>query len=286
MDGGKRPEIARQAGHEPLPSDDEEEGEMKGASINLEAIAKAAGAITVEQIQDQEFTDGARVSSPGRMDAPYAEARGTGGEAMEDIKPTIPSIVTIADDPHGRTPPETIVKPELKTDGELPPIRAPSPSSNLSNGTGSSSITLPSISVQLGDINHLGDTAAPPDSAFSQSPPTRAVPRFPAMGHSSPKSPNDVFRRELPSPGRGPPPYYYNANSQRRPSQADTPYTSAGDYSSCNTETPSTDQSTPAMIDRMSIDGITNPQIGGFQCTYPGCTAQPFQTQVSSNSSR
>jgi hypothetical protein len=31
----------------------------------------------------------------------------------------------------------------------------------------------------------------------------------------------------------------------------------------------------------MSIDGITNPQIGGFQCTYPGCTAQPFQTQVS-----
>jgi hypothetical protein len=34
-------------------------------------------------------------------------------------------------------------------------------------------------------------------------------------------------------------------------------------------------------IDRMSIDGITNPQIGGYQCTYPGCTAQAFQTQVS-----
>ncbi|PSS18594.1 hypothetical protein M430DRAFT_101450 [Amorphotheca resinae ATCC 22711] len=37
-------------------------------------------------------------------------------------------------------------------------------------------------------------------------------------------------------------------------------------------------------IDRMSIDGITNPQVGGYQCTYPGCTAQPFQTQYLLNS--
>jgi hypothetical protein len=28
------------------------------------------------------------------------------------------------------------------------------------------------------------------------------------------------------------------------------------------------------------IHDITNPQIGGFQCTYPGCTAQSFETQV------
>jgi hypothetical protein len=33
-------------------------------------------------------------------------------------------------------------------------------------------------------------------------------------------------------------------------------------------------------IDRMSIDGIPNPQIGGFQCSFPGCTVLPFQTQV------
>jgi hypothetical protein len=82
----------------------------------------------------------------------------------------------------------------------------------------------------------------------------------------------------LPSPGRA------GQYGWRRPSQVDTPQ--YADYSSSNTETPSTDHSvsTPAMamgIDRMSIDNMTNPQIGGFQCTYPGCTAQPFQTQVS-----
>ncbi|KIN03150.1 hypothetical protein OIDMADRAFT_160726 [Oidiodendron maius Zn] len=38
------------------------------------------------------------------------------------------------------------------------------------------------------------------------------------------------------------------------------------------------------MLNRTSVDGITNPQIGGFICTYPGCTAQPFQTQYLLNS--
>jgi hypothetical protein len=99
----------------------------------------------------------------------------------------------------------------------------------------------------------------------------------------------------LPSPGRNnvaASPYYYNHNP-RRPSQASEglPYgATPGDYSSSATETPSTDQSgstpggIPAGIDRMSIDGITNPQIGGFMCTYPGCTSQAFQTQYLLNS--
>ena len=59
------------------------------------------------------------------------------------------------------------------------------------------------------------------------------------------------------------------------------PYSSSG-YStpSGNVETPSTNHPTPTMlIDQMSIDGIIDPQIGGYKCTYPGCTAQPFQTQ-------
>ena len=46
-------------------------------------------------------------------------------------------------------------------------------------------------------------------------------------------------------------------------------------------ESPSTDKSGSTLaiaVDRMSVDGITNP---GFQCTYPGCTAQPFLTRVS-----
>jgi hypothetical protein len=208
---------------------------------------------------------------------------------MEGLKRTIPSISSLyVDGPGSQSLPDTVIKHEMSGSpaaGELPPIRQHSPQSALSNGNGTGHITLPSISDQLGDINHLTEAAAAGDSAFSQSPPARPPPRFSAVpGHGSPpKSPNDAFRRELPSPGRGH--FYFNANSHRRLSQTDAQqYSSAGDYSSSNTETPSTDQSgsTPATmaIDRMSIDGITNPQIGGFQCNYPGCTAQPFQTQV------
>jgi len=145
--------------------------------------------------------------------------------------------------------------------GELPPVRRGSPHSALSNGD-AGPIVLPSIQEQLGDISHIPEPV-PGNSPFGQSPPRRPPPQFAAVpGHGSPlKSPNK-FRKELPSPGRG---AFYNFGSP-----------GPGDYSSSNTETPSTDQSgaTPPSIDRMSIDGI-----GGFQCTHPGCTAQPFQTQ-------
>jgi hypothetical protein len=297
MDGGKRPDIARQAGHEPLASDDEEgEGSVKGTAIDLKkdvpgghlaAIATSALAHEGQAAQDVTESAPAALTTQDNVSDPEPY-----GEPMEDVKPTIPSIkATFLGESRGRSSPDTIVKTETLTSpaGELPPIRQHSPKSGLSNGNGTGPITLPSISAQLGDLNHLAEAAATGDSNFSQSPPTRPPPRFShvsAQG-SPPKSPNDVFRRELPSPGRDSSHFYYNSNSHRRPSQAEgLQYASAGDYSSSNTETPSTDQSgsTPATaIDRMSIDGITNPQIGGFQCTYPGCTAQAFQTQVSSS---
>lgn len=46
------------------------------------------------------------------------------------------------------------------------------------------------------------------------------------------------------------------------------------------------DGSTPLSmgIDRMNINVITNSHIGVFRCTYPGCTAQSFQTQYLLNS--
>jgi hypothetical protein len=111
------------------------------------------------------------------------------------------------------------------------------PQSGLSNGN-SAPITLPSISDQLGDINHLPEPSVAVDSAFPNSPPSRPPPGFSAVpGHKSlPKSPNDAFRRELPSPGRGHF-FFNNANTHRRPSQTDGPqYASARDYSSSNTE--------------------------------------------------
>lgn len=235
---------------------------------------------------------------PAKQDAPSAMEQATSGAHVDDMKPTMEPVNTIySTESRPRSSPEvSVVQIKLEPKGsspagELPPIRH-SPKSGLPNGTGTGPITLPSISDQLGDLNHLPTEgpATGESNNFSQSPPGRQPPRFTAVpGQGSPKSPNDTFRRELPSPGRSSH-YFYNSNAHRRPSQADSgpQYMNAGDYSgSSNTETPSTDQSgsTPAIaIDRMSIDGITNPQIGGFQCTYPGCTAQPFQTQYLLNS--
>lgn len=304
MAGGQHLDVARDAGDKPLASDIEEgEESVKGTEVS----------ISTEEVKDEDIpkenginlaalaADALRHSAKSTSESAEKEAASSSffpklgascaGEPMEGMKTTIPSISTLYVDGTGsKSSPDITVKHEMSgapAAGELPPIRQHSPKSALSNGNGTSHITLPSISDQLGDINHLAEAAG--DSAFSQSPPARPPPRFSAVpGHGSPpKSPNDAFRRELPSPGRGH--FYFNANSHRRLSQNDGQhYSSSGDYSSSNTETPSTDQSgsTPATvaIDRMSIDGITNPQIGGFQCTYPGCTAQPFQTQYLLNS--
>jgi hypothetical protein len=309
MDGGKRPEIARLAGAQPLASDGEEEEEsVKGREVNVpkdgidELTARAAEltALAANAMMKANEGQAAQSASQPEQEAPInktntpeSNAHATDREPMEDVKHTIPSITaTYIGEPRKQASPDTIVKTEIKTsEGELPPILPQSPQSNLSNGHANTpKVTLPSISDQLGDINHLTEPAAAANSPFVQSPPGRPGPpqfsAIPGQG-SPPKSPHDSFRPQLPSPGRGAAPYFYpNSNSIRRPSQTDGGQYSSAEYStpSTNTETPSTDQSTPAMpIDRMSIDGITNPQIGGFQCTYPGCTAQPFQTQVRSH---
>jgi hypothetical protein len=188
------------------------------------------------------------------------------------IRTRIP--LTVGSNNRPQSPLQIAVRLEAKSPGseELPPILQ-GPDSPMANGNGGT-VTLPSISASLANI---GDVVP----IYAHSPPGhgRPPPMFSAASShgSPPKSPLDTFRRELPSPGR-----YYPFTGHRRPSNSEgAQYSSANDYSSSNTETPSTDASaaTPA-IDRMSIDGITNPQIGGFQCTYPGCNAQPFQTQV------
>jgi len=271
--------------------EDREGGEKDGGEKDdtLIVAARAMNVFRTAQGSSASPPTPTQATPVPKNDAPKPDECGSEGEPMEGIKPTIPSITaTLVDAVAARAhpSPEATVKLEIKppAPGELPPIRHNSPHSALSNGN-SGPITLPSISDQLGDISHIPEPVPAGNSPFAQSPPGRPPPQFAAVpGHGSPpKSPNE-FRRELPSPGRG---AFYNFGPgpapHRRQSQPEGhQYSSAGEYSSSNTETPSTDQSgaTPA-IDRMSIDGITNPQIGGFQCTYPGCTAQPFQTQVS-----
>ena len=137
--------------------------------------------------------------------------------------------------------------------GSLPPI-------HMSPRTDANGPILPSIRDQLGDFRQL-EVQSP---AFSS--------------HHSPgvpRSPQD-FRNPL-SP-------YYHHNAM---------YRDNGNYSSSNTETPSTDHSgsTPAtstsVADRMSLDGaaFSNPEgLGVFICKFPGCKAPAFQTQYLLNS--
>lgn len=95
---------------------------------------------------------------------------------------------------------------------------------------------------------------------------------------SSPILLDDNFHREIPSSRQGhvtaPSRYYYN-NPQRPSLKSDEPGTN---------QSASIPVGVPIGIDKMSINGITNPQIGGFQCTYPGCSAQPFPTKYLLNS--
>lgn len=180
----------------------------------------------------------------------------------------------------------------------------------------SSGMTLPSIQAQLGlnmvDLKQMADGAAvKPESgnsiqqhrlSFSSQSPPRLPPVFHTHGSSSahvsppPVSPIESFHRlGAPSPVRPVGSNSYYAGYASRPSistdgvQYQSHSTSNG-YSSSVPDTPGLDSSgfTPASlpigIDRMSIDNMTNPQIGGFQCDYPGCSAQPFQTQYLLNS--
>ncbi|TAQ84393.1 hypothetical protein B7494_g7290 [Chlorociboria aeruginascens] len=277
MYDGKQPELAHQGGLRPLASEDE------GAEHAKEAEA-TAGEEGARGIENEKETNGRlklaalaanalrraheeQVVQPASTMASIVpminiDGRGGEGDSINGVKPTIPSITAtlLSED---RSHPSLEASGKIPSNasplGELPPIQP-------SNG---GQVVLPSISDHLGDLKS-------PRFAPIQPPQT-----------SPPKSPGDTFRRDLPSPGRGAGHYYYGANNNpRRPSQTDgAQYASAGEYSS--TETPSTDQSgsTPATaIDRMSIDGITHPQIGNYVCTYPNCTAQPFQTQYLLNS--
>lgn len=184
--------------------------------------------------------------------------------------------------------------------GELPPMQIDPPRPSESN----IGQNLPSIRSTLGDINRLpAEHSAPVDRELSArcGGPTQNFPRSPSIGiprlppmstssHASPPiSPNETYQRSLPSPHSLPAssPHYYSINGiKHRPSNEYPSSASGGDPG----DTPNTDIATYtsstliSVADRMSIDGITNSQIGVYVCTFGGCTAPPFQTQYLLNS--
>ncbi|KFY31189.1 hypothetical protein V493_01320, partial [Pseudogymnoascus sp. VKM F-4281 (FW-2241)] len=135
-----------------------------------------------------------------------------------------------------------------------------------------------------GHRQSISSQSPPQPPLFRVGDPTHHHPASHAHTSPPPISPRESFR---PSPGLPPGPFFFRRQSQVSDGQ---PYTGGPDFTGNVADAPNIDQSgsapngIPAGIDRMSIDGITNPLVGGFQCTYPGCTAQPFQTQYLLNS--
>ncbi|KAH7418781.1 hypothetical protein BKA64DRAFT_208170 [Cadophora sp. MPI-SDFR-AT-0126] len=316
MADGKHADIARDAGEKVLALEiEEDELPMKGdtevvveeeeeepvvqktaITSDMRAAMQSIAANALKETARHSPEEARKVDQPEspklKIEPPQTES-----EPMDGVKATSASSITklYMDRPSSTSHlspdrrHDTVV-PSPVAAGELPPILHYSPQTSLTNGNGPTQITLPSITDQLGDINHLPEPVPNGESTFSQSPPGRPPQhRFPAVTshRSPPKSPNDVFQRnQLPSPSR----YYFAYVNQRlsqcnsEPSQHQSP----NDHSGSNTETLASDQSgsTPGLsgMNRMSIEGITNPQVGGYQCNYQGCTAPPFQTQYLLNS--
>ncbi|KAI1337784.1 hypothetical protein F5Y15DRAFT_143927 [Xylariaceae sp. FL0016] len=168
--------------------------------------------------------------------------------------------------------------------GDLAPIQMASPKSDSSNHE-----ALPSIRSQLADQLATKELPLRYGAQYPHSPPSGA-PRLGSISgtHGSPPiSPNELYRRPshgIPSPASTLPvmsPYYSSASSTGNPRHG-------LDYG----ESPNTETNilTPApsiatsITDRMSIDNMTNPQIGQFVCNFEGCNAAPFQTQYLLNS--
>jgi hypothetical protein len=217
--------------------------------------------------------------------------------------PQMPPVAYLTKEPY---PPRTSLERNVSAaspialltpnSGELPPLQMDSPRSEL-NGQ-----SLPSIQQTFGDLDRLTteshvkyDEPSPlanHPSSFARSPPATGAPRLHHMtsSHVSPPiSPNDLYQRGLPSPRPTPggSSYYCSPGSTSHPQNNDH---GGGSI----VETPSTEHSAPtpsvstatsgSVVERMSIDGITNQQVGAYRCTVPGCTAPPFQTQYLLNS--
>lgn len=291
LGGGRAREVAETAGYELIRSASSDE-DMGGVSDGSKGVE-----VPVEGLAAAQSTD--------------LEALAVGALRMftsEEVPPAKPSH---AEEVGGQLDDQQHMSPKMPTlngNHELPPIQEASPKAEkLTN------VTLPSISTQLGnmeDLKQLADAAitaavdtGPPNghrqSISSQSPPQPPLFRVgdPAHHHPSgqahtsptPISPQRDIFQSISSPGLPTAPFYFNPRRQSQVSDGQ-PYTAGPDFIGNVADAPNTDPSgsapngIPAGIDRMSIDGITNPLVGGFQCTYPGCTAQPFQTQYLLNS--
>lgn len=177
--------------------------------------------------------------------------------------------------------------PQQPGSGGLPPLQIDSPRSESS----SQGQALPSIRQHFSDLQLSPDKDASGRrhaSSFSRSPPSglpgiSSITSFTVGPHpTSPTSPVNNFRRDLPSPqALGTPSYGFYPYAHGR--------LTAGELNKSASESTASDPSVGlqanSAMDRLAIDGlIGSAQQGTYVCTFTGCTAAPFQTQYLLNS--
>ena len=306
MDGGKHPDLARKAGNEPLASDDEDtdhsmrgtEVEIKAAAvkrepngIDLTALAADAlraheGRASQEPLQQAEDRDDDVMMDGSTTPNGTTIIRPRSREAERALQPRSISYVDV----QSTNTPDSSIKsePHPTSAGELPPLQRQSSIPGMPVGNGARPIRLPSISSQLGALSHIDPAVTGEQSSNAQTPPASLQrPRYapPTSQPSTPRSPS-AAACPLPSPGQASNQFYYDQGPHRTMSQATAyQYPSMVDYNSSNTDgvvlrQGSVPPSSAPPINRMSIDGITNPQVGAFKCNFPGCKSS-FSTQVS-----
>ncbi|KAH6672630.1 hypothetical protein B0J14DRAFT_564248 [Halenospora varia] len=135
MGGGKRPDIARKAGNEPLGSDDEDvedfvegtEVTVEKEGIDLTTLAADASRAHKAKTAQGSSSQPAQTISTIKISTPVSDVHYAIGDQINGVKSA--TITPIAapnlDGSHSRPSPVPAVKPEIKASdtSELPPIR-------------------------------------------------------------------------------------------------------------------------------------------------------------------
>ncbi|RSL50614.1 hypothetical protein CEP53_008741 [Fusarium sp. AF-6] len=282
LGNGRDPDVARLAGSEGLAAPDEEsfdEESRQTRPVDDSTMSRPSLAhLAADALQAASLV-------PISPSAPRSIADITGQLSIHDESLAGGTHAAYVSVPR-------VTSPHHNSSGPLPPLHGGYVS------PGESKESLPSLRSALGEIRDLGpgripekDLAAPsgPSTSFPASSPGGNFARFSLSTNlsSSPVSPDG--HRTLSPHSTGPSGIHFHAANNTHP-RPGTDYSSSSNAG----ETPSTDHSvsTPAtstsITDRMSIDGITNPQpptgTGAYVCNFAGCTALPFQTQYLLNS--
>ncbi|KAF5673074.1 transcriptional regulator prz1 [Fusarium heterosporum] len=297
LDNGRDPDIARVAGRQSLPYDEDSPDEDQRQDRPADSNSNIITAPSLQHLAADALQAASLATAPPSLAASVPKtipdiSIPTGQLSIHDEPPSAPRYV----------PGNGVASPlNAPSSGPLPPLQhgVCAPAGEIKEIPISQS--LPSLRSTFGDFRELApERLSEPDLGRAPSGPCSTFPTSPAgnLGHrfslatnlpSSPRSPPDGYRTLSPHSAPGGI-HYYTPNSAhpRAPTE----------YSSSNAgETPNTDHSasTPAtstsinstsITDRMSIDGITHPQplTGSYTCTVNGCNAAAFQTQYLLNS--